>query len=118
MFAIVGEFMDDLVDMVFIRPTKLRAHITVKDNPVRGAFTQIGDKFGLILFRAVVSRFDIGAGDLFTMIHAHHLFGSIGEEIFLESHFTADEFECHCCRIGSDEWENRFMFIRFGTGLF
>lgn len=117
MFAVVGEFMDDLVDMVFIRLTKLCAHITVKDNPVRGAFTQIGDKFGLILFRAVMGRFDIGARDLFAMIHAHHLFSGTREEIFLEGHFSTDEFECHSRRIGTEERENRFMFIRFGTGL-
>ena len=117
MLAVVREFMDDLVDMVFIRLAEFGTHIAVKHDPIRGAFAQIGDKFGLILFRAVVGCFEIGAGDIFAMVHTHHLFGSIREKIFLEGYFAADEFERHCRRVSSDEGEHRFVFIRFGSDL-
>lgn len=117
MLAVVRELMDDLVDMIFIGLAEFGAHIAIKHDPIRGAFAQICDKFGLILFGAVVGCFEIGAGDIFAMVHTHHLFGSTREKIFLEGYLTPDEFECHCRRVGSDEGENRFVFIRFSTGL-
>lgn len=93
MFSLIREFMDDLVNVILIRLTQFGRHITVEYDSIRGTFTQISEKFGLVLFGTVMGCFEVGTCDIFAMVHTHHLFGSTRKQLFLDRHFTADEFE-------------------------
>lgn len=95
MVPIRANFVDNAVDMILIRLAQLGTHITLKNEFMRGTCFEVGDKFGLILFGAVVGRFEIDTLNLLAMVHTHHLFDRIGQKVFLDGDIPPDKFKCH-----------------------
>jgi len=100
MFAVIAYLMDDLVDMVLIGLTKFGGHITIENNFIFSAGQEVGDELGLILLDAIVGRFDVGTGDLFAVVHGHHLLSRIGQQLFVDGYIPANEskgYSRHIC---------------------
>ena len=104
MFAVIAYLMDDLVDMVLIGLTEFGGHITIKNNFIFSTVPEVGDELGLILLDAIVGRFDVGTGDLFAMVHGHHLFRRIGQQLFVDGYIPADESKRYSRHIRPYEW--------------
>ena len=94
MFPVFGYLVYDLMDMIHIGLAQLCRHIAIEYDFFRSARAKICEKFGLVLFGTVVCCLEIGAGDVFAVIHRHHLFSGIREEVLLDRHLSADEFKC------------------------
>lgn len=115
--AVFADLVDDLMDVVFVRPAEFGAHIAIEYDSFRGAVIQVGEEFGLVLFRAVIGGFEIGTGDVFAMIHGHHLFGGVGEEIFHDRDIASDKFESDSGFVSADNGENGRVFVGLGADL-